>query len=91
MSQYVYMPNGEQSVRNLNHGHLSAVAITPSDSATFAQTRAIYVGGAGNIAVTMADGTSVTLNALAVGVVHLFSVKQIKATGTTATNIIALY
>ena len=91
MSQFIYMPNSEQAVRTIDHGQLSAVAVTPSDSTTFNQTRAIYIGGAGNIAVTMADGTAITFNALAVGVVHLLSVKQVKATGTTATNIVALY
>jgi hypothetical protein len=91
MSQFIYMPNGDQAVRNLNHGHLSAVAVTPSDSTVFNQTRGLFVGGAGNVAVTMADGTTITFNGLAVGVVHLLSVKQVKATGTTATNIVALY
>jgi hypothetical protein len=39
----------------------------------------------------MADGTSATFNALQVGVIHPLSVKQVKATGTTATNIVVLY
>lgn len=91
MSQYIYMPNGGQAVRTISHGQLSAVAVTPSDSTTFNQTRGLYVGVAGNVAVTMADGTTITFNALTAGVVHPLSVKQVKATGTTATNIVALY
>lgn len=91
MSQFILTPNGNQAVRTIGHGQLSAINVTPSDSTVLAQTRGIYVGGAGNVAVTMADGTAVTFNALAVGVVHLLSVSQVKATGTTATNIVALY
>ena len=91
MSQFIYMPNGDQAVRNIDHGQLSAATITPSDSTTFKQSRGLYIGGAGNVAVTMADGTAMTFNALAVGVVHPLSVIQVKATGTTATNIVALY
>lgn len=91
MSQYIYMPNGGQSLRTINHGQLSATAITPSDSTILKQSRGLYIGGAGNVAVTMADGTTVNFNALSVGVVHPLSVTQVKATGTTATNIIALY
>jgi hypothetical protein len=91
MSQYINMPNQEQAVRTIPHGYLSAVTITPSDSTVFAQTKALYLGASGNVAVTMADGTTATFTALAAGVFHLLSVKQIKATGTTATGIIALY
>lgn len=91
MSNIILMPNSEQATRVISHGQVSAAAITPSDATVFAQTRGLYIGGAGNVAVTMADGASVTFNALTVGVVHLLSVKQVKATGTTATNIVALY
>ena len=92
MSQFIYMPNGGQAVRAIGHGQLSAAAITPSDSTVLPkQTRGIYVGGAGNVAVTMADGSTATFNAIAVGVVHLLSVTKVMATGTTATNIVALY
>jgi hypothetical protein len=91
MSEFIYMPNSEQAVRTLAHGQLSATTITPNDSTVFAQTRGLYIGGAGNVAVVMADGTSATFNALQVGVIHPLSVKQVKATGTTATNIVVLY
>lgn len=53
-------------------------------------TRGIYVGGSGNVAVVMASGKTVTLTALAAGVIHPFSVTQVK-TGTTATNIILVW
>lgn len=68
----------------------SASAVTPSDSATITKTRQIYVGVSGDVAVTMADGGDVTFKSMPVGFFSIGVVK-IKATGTTATNILALY
>lgn len=70
-----------------------AVTITPNDttSLTGGATKGLYLGASGNVAVTMADGSNVTFTALASGVVHPISVTKVKATGTTATNIIAVY
>ena len=70
-----------------------ASAITPSDVTVFEQpTRGLYIGGAGNITVDMADGgSSVLFVGLLGGGVYPFQVTRIYATGTTATNIVALY
>jgi S1-C subfamily serine protease len=68
-----------------------AVAVVPSDSTVLDKTRAIYVGGAGNITVTMADGGDATFAAIGAGIIHQLGVIKIKATGTTATSILALY
>lgn len=55
-------------------------------------TRGLWVNTtAGNIAVVMDDGTEVILKGLALATVYPFSVKQVKATGTTAVDIVALY
>lgn len=64
-------------------------AITPSDSTTYdPPLRAIYVGGAGNVALTFTDDTTAVLTAIAIGVVHPFNnVKKVLSTGTTATLI----
>lgn len=71
---------------------LKAAAVTKSDSTVLAKTRGLYIGGAGNVAVIMADDASaVTLVGLAVGVVHELSVTKVMSTNTTATNIVALY
>lgn len=67
-----------------------AIAITPSDSAFIDNTNGLFVGGAGNLTVTMANGVDVTFTGIPVGFAPL-SVKKVKATGTTATNIVALY
>lgn len=70
----------------------SAVAVTPSDT-TIINCRAIYVGGAGNVAVkTIAGATAVTFTAPPVGTVLPITIDggQIMATNTTATLLVAL-
>lgn len=54
-------------------------------------TRGLYIGGAGNVAVITRAGQTVTLSAMAVGVVHPIQVSHVKSTNTTATNIVALF
>ena len=76
---------------------VSAVGVTPNDATDLAATtRGLYIGGAGNVQVTMAGyevggGQTVILNALAVGVIHRIQVTRIWNTNTTATNIVALW
>lgn len=70
---------------------IDALAITPSDSVTFGATRAIYVGGAGALAVTLVSGASVTFNGVPAGAILDLAVTQVRATGTTATNIVGLW
>lgn len=69
-----------------------AAAVTPSDSASLSGvTRFIYVGSAGNVAVTMSDGSNVTFNNVPAGAVLNLRVSKVKSTGTTASNIVALF
>ncbi len=69
-----------------------AYAVTPSDSASLAQTcRAIYVGSAGNLSAVMAGGETVSLSSLQAGMIYPLRLSQIRATGTTASGIVALY
>jgi hypothetical protein len=73
-----------------------ATAITPSDSADLLYpSRAIYVGGAGDITVVMFDEPSgatptVTFKAVPVGITLLVCARRVMATATTATNLVAL-
>lgn len=70
----------------------SAQAVTPSDS-TVINCRAIYVGGAGNVAVkTTASATAVTFTAPPVGTIIPVTIDggQIMSTNTTATLLVAL-
>ena len=66
-------------------------SVTTSDSSEIDPTRGLYIGGAGNIKVDTAAGTTVPLNSAAAGSVLPIRVKKVYATGTTATNIVALY
>lgn len=74
-----------------------AVSVTPNDTnlLTFPsgenRTKAVYVGVTGDLAVTMADGNDVLLKGVVAGVVHFLSVRKVKATGTTATDIVVLF
>lgn len=76
---------------DVRNNFYSAVAITPNDSTIITETKGIYVGGSGNVAVKMADGTTVTFTAMAAGVFHPLAVTKVLATGTTATSIMAAY
>lgn len=79
-------------MRTIADSYRGGVAVTPSDTTLLAPTRGLYVGGAGNVTVDLADGTTgILLTAPAIGVVHQLSVIKVKATGTTATAIVAIY
>lgn len=71
----------------------SAVAVTPNDGADLALTsRGLYIGGAGNVRVLLdLDSAAVTFAACAAGSVLPIRVVRVYSTGTTATNLLALY
>jgi hypothetical protein len=50
-------------------------------------TRAIILGAAGDVAVVLKNGDSITLPALAAGVIYPVRVSRVLATGTTATGL----
>jgi len=69
----------------------NALAVTPSDTDTFGQGVAIYCGAAGNVScIPWASDTAVTVAVLA-GTMLPFRVKQVRATSTTATGLVAVY
>lgn len=53
--------------------------------------KAIYVGGAGDLTVTTGSGEDVVFKAVPVGTVLPVKIKRVKATGTTATLLLALW
>ena len=66
-------------------------AVTPSDSSLLSETtRGIYVGTGGNIAALLLSGASVTFAAVPAGSLLPARLTKIMATGTTASNIVAL-
>jgi len=76
---------------NATHPASTVIAITPSDSTVLQDDlRALYVGGAGNVTVLTSGGQTVTFNGVPAGYILPISVKQVRATSTTATNILAL-
>jgi len=70
-------------------------AITPSDTVDIRQTtNRLYVGGAGNIRVTlagMAEDQFLNFTSVPVGTMLEIQVKRVWATGTTATNLLGLW
>lgn len=66
--------------------------VTPSDTAALpVSAKALYVGGAGDInLLAVNDAQPVTLKAVPAGTVLRLWVGAVFATGTTATNLVAL-
>lgn len=70
----------------------AAVAITPSDADTFNTHVTVYVGTAGDVSVLPANGNAaVTFVGLAAGSILLCQVRAVRATGTTAGSLVAVY
>jgi hypothetical protein len=72
----------------------NAAAVTTHDTNPLARgkTGMLFVGGAGNITCRFAGESSDTLlTGVLAGALLPFQVTHIRATGTTATNMVALY
>lgn len=68
-----------------------AVAVTPNDSTDLTNTsRAIYVGGAGDLEVITSGGDTAIFVGVAAGTLLPIRVSRVKAAGTTATSLLAL-
>lgn len=67
-----------------------ASAVTPSDSAEVNGV-ALYVGSLGNVAIVTEGGESVTFSGVPGGTTLVIRFKQVKSTGTTATNLVRLW
>lgn len=69
----------------------AAEEITPNDSQELGVvTRAIYVGGGGDLRVRLISGDTVTLTGVKGGVLYPMRVTHVLATDTTATNLVGL-
>ncbi|MNC70065.1 hypothetical protein D3C75_1208370 [compost metagenome] len=80
----------------ISNTYQGAITVTPSDTVNLIfkngtpYGKAVYVGGTGDISALMADGTTAIFKAVPVGTIYI-GVQRINATGTTATNLVALY
>lgn len=97
---------GQGAYRHANntvsaHG---AVAVTASDTTDLPVTRALYVGGTGDISIVLADANlasgasaaaaqavDVVFSNVSAGTVLPVQAVRVLSTGTSATNIVALY
>ena len=69
-----------------------AASVTPHNTNELEfVTRALYVGSVGDVKVAMADSGEVTFLAVPTGTTLPIRVKKVFATGTDATNIVALW
>lgn len=66
-------------------------AVIPSDSADLsAETRALYVGQGGDLAITLVSGDTLTLANVQAGSLLPVRATRVRATGTTAAQIVGL-
>lgn len=87
--------DGVQEVSQVDSKAKNAETVSPVDEEDLDSiTQGLYIGVSGDVTVTlenMTDDTNITLKDLAAGVIHPLKIKRVWETGTTATDIIALY
>jgi hypothetical protein len=76
---------------SLNSPASNAATVTPSTSPLSYTTRGLWVGGAGDVNVTMAGGGNVVFSGVPAGTLLPIRVTHVLATSTTATLIDALW
>lgn len=70
---------------------VSAFDIAPDDTADFTEVpRSLYVGGTGDVAVVFEDNSEVILKNVQAGAFYPVRLKAVRATGTTATDLVGL-
>jgi hypothetical protein len=66
-------------------------AVTPSDTVNLPiPTYALWVGGAGTLSVVNSEGQTIAIAAVPAGALIPITVTRVRATGTSATAILAL-
>ncbi len=69
-----------------------AVSVNPNDTAPLAAvSRALYVGQTGNVSIEMAGGQIIDFDNVQGGTVLAVRALRVRATGTTAAGIVALW
>jgi hypothetical protein len=67
-----------------------AINVSSADYTPAVTCRGIYVGGAGDVALTTMGGSAITFKAVPAGTFMPVSFTSVQHTGTTATNLLAL-
>lgn len=75
--------------KQINLQAIHAITVVPSDT-TVLPASTVYVGVAGNVAVTTVQGDVVTFVGMAAGTILPVLVTKVMSTNTTATTMIAL-
>lgn len=65
--------------------------VTASDSTVLQNVRGLWIGGAGTISVIATNDTAAVSFTVPAGTLLPVFAKKVMATGTTATNIVALF
>ena len=73
-------------------GARDGIAVTPNDTTSYGldYLDALYIGGAGNVAVVTAGGTTLTFVGAVAGSIIPVQCQKVMATNTTATSIVGL-
>jgi len=86
------MSSRQQTLTGLDAPAHHAAAVTPHDSNDLTNdARGLYVGGDGNIVLITTGGNEVTFSNAKAGSILPIRTARVKATGTTATNLVALW
>ena len=71
---------------------IDAAPVSSSNTTSLSpRTRALWIGGAGNISVVFESGSAVTIENIPDGTLLPLRVSRVNETGTSATSILALY
>lgn len=85
------MVGPQDSAYNSANPATGGFAVVPSDTVDFSElSRALYIGGAGNLVVVMQNGNVLTFVGVPAGTVLPVRASRVNSTSTTATNIVAL-
>ena len=77
--------------RSLTSPPEHGATVVPGDADLGHVTRALYVGGGGDVRVRLQDGTELTLANMPTGTLIPIRVTRVLATGTSATQIVGLW
>ncbi len=82
----------DSHTRSLTSPPENGTAVIPDNSTDLVHvTRAIYVGGGGDLALRLLDGTDLVFANVAAGSLLPIRAARVLATGTTATRIVGLW